>query len=41
MPKSTTGFQIKSFIPIENMNSEKPIATKRNPDNFSQVSQMN
>ena len=35
MPKSTTGCRIKSFLPIENMNIEKPIATKSSPNNFS------
>ena len=38
MPKSTTGCWIKSFIPIENRNVDKLIATKNNTNAFSQVS---
>ena len=38
LSKSTTGCQIKSFIPTENLNVEKLIATKINPNKFSQVS---
>ena len=36
MPKKTTGSQIKGFILIGNMNIEKLISTKSNPNNFSQ-----
>ena len=38
MPKSTSGCQIKSFIPTENMNVEKFRTAKINPDMLSQVS---
>ena len=38
MPKNTAGYQIKSFIPIENVIVEKLRATKSNPNMFSQVS---
>ena len=38
MSKNTTGCQIESFIPIENMNVEKLRATKSNRCKFSQVS---
>ena len=37
MPTSTTGGQIKSFMPIENTNVEKLRATKSNLNKFSQV----
>ena len=37
MPKSTTGYRIKSFIPIENMNIEKLRDSKSNPSKFSKV----
>ena len=37
MSKSTTGCQIESFIPIENMNVEKLRATKSNRYKFSQA----
>ena len=37
MLKSTTGDQIKSFMPIENINVEKLRATKSNLSKFSQV----
>ena len=38
MPKSTTEYRIKSFIPIENMNVEKLRDSKSNPSKFSKVS---
>ena len=38
MPKSTTGYRIKSSIPTENMNAKKLRATKCNSSIFSQVS---
>ena len=37
-PESTTECQIKTFIPIENMNVENLRATKSNRNMFSQVS---
>ena len=37
MPKSTSGYRIKSFIPIENMNIEKLRDSKSNPSKFSKV----
>ena len=38
MSNSTTGCQIKSFIPVENMNAEKLRETYSNTNTFSQVS---
>ena len=38
MSNSTTGCQIKSFIPVENMNVEKLRETYSNINTFSQVS---
>ena len=37
IPKSRTGCQIKSFIPVENVNVEKLRTAKINPNKFSQL----
>ena len=38
MPKSTKGCQIKSFIPVKNMNFENLIDTLSNINTFNEVS---
>ena len=38
MPKTTTVYQIKGSVPIENMTVEKLRAMKNNPNKFSQDS---